>query len=112
MSGALSSALLENIVNGANVAAIGDGTASIWEIIQFTDAVLVAPDTYESSGRLRGQAGTDALPSLDWPTGSLFVLLGNGPEQIVLKASERGSDRNYRIGPARQSLDDPGSDRG
>ncbi len=107
ISGALSSAFLDNVVNGTNLAAIGDGSASNWELIQFTAAVLVAADTYEISGRLRGQAGTDALPSLDWPTGSLFVLLDGGPKQIDLKSSERGLDRNHRIGPARRSLDDP-----
>lgn len=107
LGGALSSALPEAVANGANTAAIGDGTPSNWEVLQFTDARLVEENTYEISGRLRGQAGTDALPSLDWPTGSYFVLLDGGPQQIQMKFSERGLERHYRIGPARQPIDDP-----
>ncbi len=105
--GALSSAFLDDVLNGTNVAAIGDGTAANWEVIQFTDAVLVGDSTYEISGRVRGQAGTDALSSLDWPAGSLFVLLDGGVQNIEMKASERGLERHYRIGPARQAFDDP-----
>ena len=105
--GALSSAELGAVLNGANLAAIGDGSAANWEVIQFTDAVLVAEDIYELSGRIRGQAGTDALASLDWPPGSYFVLLDGAPGQIALKASERGLERHYRIGPARRAIDDP-----
>ncbi len=105
--GTLSSGLRESILGGANLAAVGDGSAGNWEVFQFTDAVLVAEDTYEISGRLRGQAGTDALPTLDWPNGSIFVLLDGGPSQIRMSVSERGLDRHYLVGPAAQPMDDP-----
>lgn len=106
LNGQLSSAFLDAVLNGANTAAIGDGSPENWEVFQFTDAVLVDEDIYEISGRLRGQAGTDAIGSLDWPPGSTFVMLDGGPQQIALKSSERGLDRFYRIGPAQQALDD------
>ena len=103
----LSSASLDDVLNGANVAAIGDGSSDNWEVFQFTDASLVSPGVYDITGRIRGQAGTDALASLIWPAGSVFVLLNGTPKQISLGASERGLARHYRIGPAGRGVDDP-----
>ena len=106
-SGALSSVAWEDLLNGANLAAIGDGTAGNWEVFQFAGAALVAPDTYELTDRLRGQAGSDALMPAEWPAGSFFVLLDGLPEQIELALSARGLARHYRIGPAGRAYDDP-----
>lgn len=105
-SGDLSSASLDRVLNGANVALIGDGSVETWEVIQFTDALLVEPDVYEISGRLRGQAGSDALMPEVWPVGSYFVLLDSAVDQIPLPEAARGLDRHYRIGPASKPLDD------
>ncbi len=105
-SGALSSVTDLALLNGANVAAIGDGSAENWEIVQFRDAVLVAEGTYELRQLLRGQLGTDAWQPAEWPEGSYFVLLDGVPEQIGLPASERGLERHYRVGPAARSYDD------
>lgn len=106
ISGALASAEMEAVLNGANVAAIGDGSGANWEVFQFGDAVLVGERTYELSLRLRGQAGTDALGA-EWPAGSLFVLLNGAPQQIDLAQSARGLARHYRIGPSQRPYDDP-----
>ncbi len=107
MRGELSSQAPERVLNGANVAAIGDGSSDLWEVIQFANAELVAPNTYELSGFLRGQAGSDALTPEVWPVGSRFVLLDGGPRQIGLELSQRDLARHYRIGPALRPLDDP-----
>ncbi len=106
-SGSLSSVTLGDVLNGANVAAIGDGSAANWEVFQFTDAVLVSPGVYDISGRLRGQAGSDALAGAVWPTGSVFVLLNGAVAQIALSVASRGLARHYRIGPAARAFDDP-----
>ena len=106
-TGTLGSASLIDVLNGANVAAIGDGTPGNWEIFQFTDAVLVSPGVYDLTGRLRGQAGTDHLAETVWPAGSYFVLLDGSVGQIDLNASARGLARHYRIGPAGRPVDDP-----
>ncbi|MFT6452576.1 MAG: hypothetical protein ACJA06_002078 [Halocynthiibacter sp.] len=106
ISGALASAELEAVLNGANVAAIGDGSGANWEIFQFGEAELVGERTYELSLRLRGQAGTDALDA-EWPAGSLFVLLNGAPQQIDHAQSARGLARHYRIGPSQRPYDDP-----
>ncbi|MGB0902678.1 baseplate multidomain protein megatron [Halocynthiibacter sp.] len=106
-TGALSSASKEDVLNGANLAAVGDGSADNWEVLQFEEAVLVAPDTWELRGFLRGQQGTDGMMPNSWPEDSLFVLLNDAPQQIERAIEARGLDRHYRIGPASRSYDDP-----
>jgi len=106
-SGSLAGAALDAVLNGANLAAIGDGSAENWELFQFTGATLVAPRTYDLTGRLRGQAGTDAILPEVWPEGSTVVLLDGSARQIDLALSARGLARHYRIGPAGRPVDDP-----
>ena len=105
--GALSSAAMGDVLNGANLAAIGDGSSDNWEVFQFANAVLVAPGVYDLTLRLRGQAGTDAVMPEVWPVGSYVVLLNSAVPQIDLAASLRGIAQNYRIGPAARGYDDP-----
>ncbi|WP_172295811.1 glycoside hydrolase/phage tail family protein [Pseudoruegeria sp. HB172150] len=107
VSGVLASASLAEVLNGANVAAIGDGTPGNWEVFQFADAELVDERTYELSSRLRGQAGTDGVMPASWPAGSIYVLLNGSAQQIDLALSKRGLARHYRIGPARRGYDHP-----
>ncbi len=107
VSGALSSASLLAVLNGANALAIGDGTPDKWEIVQFRQADLVAAQTYALSWRLRGQLGTDALMPDVWPVGSRVVLLDGALSQIELPSSARTIARHYRIGAARRGYDDP-----
>lgn len=106
-SGTLSSAAQLSVLNGANVMAIGDGSADTWEVFQFSEAALVAPQTWDLSLRLRGQAGTDALMPAAWPAGSTVVLLDGRPRQIELAYASRGLARTYRIGVAARGFDDP-----
>jgi hypothetical protein len=107
VGGTLSSADELAVLNGANVIAIGDGSSARWEIIQFAEAVLVAPSTYDLSLRLRGQQGSDGIMPAEWPVGSTVVLLDLAPQQIDLALSARGLARYYRIGAAGRGYDDP-----
>ena len=107
VSGTLASASLAEVLNGANALAIGDGSSGNWEVIQFTQAVLVGQNTYDLSGRLRGQAGTDGIMPDAWPEGSTVVVLNGAAQQIDLALSARGLARHYRIGPAQRGYDDP-----
>jgi hypothetical protein len=107
LAGDLASAEMDAVLNGANAAAIGDGVTDVWEVLQFAEAVLVAPATYDIRMRLRGQAGTDLAVPQQWPIGSRFVLLNNALQQIDLSLSARGLSRFYRIGDAKRSYDDP-----
>lgn len=96
-AGQLSSASEAALLSGANLAAIGDGTPNNWELFQFLTATLVAPSTYELSGRLRGQFGTDGVMPDVWPVGSTFVLVDTSVAQLNLPASLRGIDQYYRV---------------
>lgn len=104
-SGTLSSAVESAVLSGANVAAIGDGSAANWEVFQFATATLVGPKTYEITLRLRGQAGTDGVQPAHWPIGSTFVLITPALQQIELPRSARGLERYYRFGPADRGYD-------
>jgi hypothetical protein len=105
--GALASVAMSELLNGANLAAIGDGSAANWELFQFAGAALVEPGVYDLTLRLRGQAGSDALMPAEWPAGSYFVLLDGAPRQIELALAARGLARHYRIGPSLRPYDDP-----
>ncbi len=107
IDGLLESRPRTSLLNGANLAAIGDGTPGNWEVFQFSDAALQEPGGYALSGRLRGQLGTDALMPDVWPEGSTFVLLDERVAQTSLLPSERRVARHFRIGPASRGYDDP-----
>ena len=106
-AGALASASEAAVLSGVNVAAIGDGSANRWELVQFVTATLVAPQTYDLSLRLRGQAGSDGIMPTVWPIGSMFVLISSAVQQIDLPISSRGLDRYYRFGAQDKGYADP-----
>jgi len=108
-SGALSAREEEAVLNGANLAAIGDGMPTNWEIFQFARAELTGENTYALSHRLRGQAGSEQ-EIRDWPAGSYVVLIDASFAQIDHPLAARGLARHYRIGPAGRSFDDPSYD--
>lgn len=105
LNGTLDAANEDDLLGGANAAVIGDPQSGNWEVFQFASAVLVAPDTYEVSLRLRGQAGTDATMPAVWPAGSHVILLNGAPTQIDLPSSARGVTRHFRWGPAGRPMD-------
>lgn len=106
-SGELQSITDLAMLNGGNLAAIGDGSPGNWEVFQFRDAELVGENTYLLSHRLRGQLGTDAWQPNTWPIGSYFVLLDGTPDQITHRDGDRGIAKHYRIGSATLGYDDP-----
>ncbi len=106
-TGVLSSASVADVLNGANAAAIGDGSGANWEVIQFAEAELVGEDLWDIRLRLRGQAGSDGIMPDAWPVGALFVLLDGRAKQIDLPLSARGLQRQYRVGQASKPYDHP-----
>ena len=95
------------VLNGANLVAIGDGSPGNWELMQFQEAEMIAPDRYLLRTRLRGQLGSDGLMPAVWPAGSWLVFLDGAAVQPDLTPVQRRIARHYRIGPARRSYDDP-----
>lgn len=105
--GALGGVPALSVLNGANLAAIGDGSSDRWELFQFAGADLVAPDTWELTLRLRGLCGTDGLMPDVWPVGSTVVLVNSALQQVDLAPEARGLARTWRIGAALRGYDDP-----
>jgi len=105
-SGTLSSADALAVLSGANRAAL-ETPEGTWEAIQFRDAMLVAPDTYELRGLLRGQAGTEAAMRAPLEEGARFVLLDGAVAELRLAEEERGLARTWTAGPAPLPYDDP-----
>jgi hypothetical protein len=104
--GDLQSVSTDQILGGANLAVIGDGSAENWEVFQFAQADIIDADTFDLTLRLRGQAGTDGVTPDEWPEGSIFVLLNGVPEQIELASSARGVTQHFRYGPGTRQLGD------
>lgn len=95
------------LLAGANLFAIGDGTPDAWELFQARDAVLQPDGSWRLDHLLRGQFGTDGLMPDVWPAGSYVVAMDSVPVQLPLTAAQRGVQRHYRIGPGRLSYDSP-----
>ena len=102
--GTLTSASLIQVLAGANVCAVQTPSGD-WEVLQFTQAQLVAPLTYALSGLLRGQAGTDAALAVI-PAGSPFVLLNAALVPIGLTSAEARLPLNWRYGPSSRGIGD------
>jgi hypothetical protein len=65
------------VLQGANACWLGPADGSPGEILQFKNADLVAPGTYELTGLLRGRLGTEWAVGLHG-SGDRFVLLAAG----------------------------------
>ncbi len=103
--GTLTSASLVQVLAGANVLAVRTTDGS-WEVLQFTTAVLVANATYDLSGLLRGQAGTDVALAAAIPSGSPVVLLDGAVTPLSFTSAEKGLTFNWRSGPASRMVGD------
>jgi hypothetical protein len=106
ISGHLTSVTPAALLSGANLAAIGDGSPEGWELVQFAQAQLLAPGRFLLRQLLRGQLGSEAVMPAQWPVGSRFVLLDQAVEQLPMAPSQRGIERQFRIGPARRPVTD------
>ncbi len=104
--GSLQSRSGQDILAGANAAAIRLAGDAELEVIQFADARLVGADTWEIGYLLRGQAGTDAFMPAEWPADADFILLDAGLSQVEMAPALRGTDRHYRVGPADRPYSD------
>lgn len=107
VSGTVAAAAERAVLNGANLAAIGDGSRDGWEVFQFATAEMIGPGEWALGQRLRGLFGTDAGMPDAWPAGSHVVLLNAAVTQIDLSAAQRGLERVWRIGPAARGFDHP-----
>jgi hypothetical protein len=94
----LQSADEDAVLSGANALAIFT-PAGEWEIIQFRTATATGDDTWELSGLLRGQAGSDPA-MVTTPSGAAVVVLGESLERADVSQGERGLPLIWRAAPA------------
>ncbi len=89
---------------GANAAAIRNEQGG-WEVLQFMSAILIDTLTYELSGFLRGQAGTEtAMQTNAVAPGAPFVLLDSTLLRVDLTADQLMLPLNWRYGPAQRDI--------
>jgi hypothetical protein len=103
--GELTSASKLQVFAGANTAAVRN-EAGEWEVIQFTTATLLAPRTYEISGLLRGQAGTEAAMRSPLAAGARVVFLNAAHVSLNLAPAEIKLPLNWRYGPSSRDIGD------
>lgn len=90
---------------GANAAAIQNADGE-WEVVQFLNADLVDVATYELSGFLRGQGGTEGAMRGSVSAGATFVLLDGAVTRIPLALGDLKLPLNWRAGPSNRDLAD------
>lgn len=89
LSGDLSSTTKQGVLNGANVAVLGN------EIIQFQTATLIAENKYRLSMLLRGRLGTEHEVGTH-ALAERFVLLSPTIARIAMQSSLIGLGRHYK----------------
>ncbi|PPC99829.1 MAG: hypothetical protein CTY31_07990 [Hyphomicrobium sp.] len=103
--GALTSVDDVALLGGANLAAVRNASGG-WEIFQFQSAALIAAQTYELSGLLRGQFGTEQDMADVVAAGATFIVLDAAVTPIPLSVSELGLELNWRSGPGNRDIGD------
>lgn len=78
------------VLNGANLALVGD------ELIQFTTAALLAPAKYKLSGLLRGRFGTEDAISTH-VTGERFALIDTSIDRLAMATGLVNLQRSYKV---------------
>ena len=96
--GEIASATELAVLNGVNLAAI-ENADSEWEVLQFLNATLVGPRTYDISGLLRGQFGTERAMRDSVAAGARFVVLDAAVAEADMTRDEVGLAFNWRYGP-------------
>lgn len=102
---ALASCTLLQLYSGRNVAAVRNADGE-WEVLQFANASLVSAGTYELSGLLRGQGGTERAMRTPVAAGARFVLINTALARLDLAASEVRLPYSWRTGPAARDIGD------
>ncbi len=97
-NGTLTSVDELRLLGGANLIALENADGQ-WELLQFRDALLLAPSTYRLSVLLRGQAGTaDAMRDPIAP-GARVVLIDGAVASSLLTPDEARLTLAWRYGP-------------
>lgn len=102
-SGAVFSTAMDDLLQGANLAAVGS-MATGWEILQFAGAELTGAQTWRLSLLLRGQFGSAPEMRGQRPAGERFVLIDEAVVQPALSLGLAGLEQTWRLGPIDHDL--------
>lgn len=97
-AGALASADELLVLGGSNVAAVQNADGE-WEVIQFRTATLADTLTYDLTGLLRGQFGTERAMRDPVAAGARFVLLNSAVQQVDMTQADVGLAFSWKYGP-------------
>lgn len=92
----LESASSEAVRAGANTLFVE--TTAGWEVLSFRDAALIAPNTYELRGLLRGLHGSDAGAEAGAAAGARCVLVDDRLVRGSVNPAEMGAPMAWRAG--------------
>ena len=98
-SGVLASVSQDELLKGANLAAVGSMSTG-FELLQFGSAVLTGPSTYEISFLLRAQNGSAPEMLSSRPAGDRFVLLNADVRQPNLTLAEAAQTQTWQVNPS------------
>ena len=87
------------VLNGGNVAAVGDPETG-FEVIQFRTATMLDATTWQLEGLLRGQGGTGDVAAAGHAPGARFVLLNAAVAPLAVSEAEAWLSLTARCGPA------------
>ncbi|MGN6516308.1 MAG: baseplate multidomain protein megatron [Rhizomicrobium sp.] len=93
------------VLAGANALAVENEDGQ-WEVLQFANATLAAPDTWMLSRLLRGQAGTEGAMRDPVLAGARVVVLNEPLQQLALAQSQYALPFRYLWGPKGKPLSD------
>jgi hypothetical protein len=93
------------LFGGANALAV-ESAAGQWEIVQASQAELLAPGRYQLTRLLRGQRGTEDAMANPAPSGARVVFLDEALAALPVGEAELGLPWNWRIGPASRPISD------
>jgi hypothetical protein len=94
-----------SVLGGGNALAIENEDGQ-WEILQFANAALAAPDTWMLSRLLRGQAGTENAMRDPVLAGARVVVLNAALRQLALPQDQYALAFNYLWGPKGKPISD------
>jgi len=94
------------VLGGANVLALENEDGE-WEVLQFANARLTAPNQWSLTRLLRGQAGTEQAMRNPVPAGARVVLLDGSQKQLALTLDQYNLPFNYLWGPQGKPISDP-----
>jgi hypothetical protein len=104
--GALASLDIPTALSG-NPALAVQGTDGRWEIVNYSQAELVAGHRYRLSGLVRGLGGEEHLAGRFLPAGAPVVVLDDAVVALTREQDDINVPRTFRIAPLRRDHADP-----